>query len=130
MDDWQALTLRATVVLLVTSVVLIGSGLAGIGASVGLTLVLVAFGMGLAAVRPQLVTLPTVLEHDLGEYGQDLWLGPLLGALALVAVPDASPAELQTLGGLAGLVGMVNYFLRPVYVLVYALALRARRALA
>jgi hypothetical protein len=128
MDDWQAMTLRVTVVLLVTSVVLIGPGLAGIGASVGLTLVLVAAAMGLAAARPPLTDLPTVFDHDLGEYAQDLWLGPALGALALLVVPDASPAELQTLGGLAGLVGMVNYFLRPVYALILTLVARARRA--
>lgn len=130
MDDWQAMTLRATMVLLVTSVVLIGPALAGIGASIGLTFVFIAAAAGLAAAQPQLATLPTVLDHDLGKYGQDLWLGPLLGALALVVVPDASPAELQTLGGFAGFVGMVNYFLRPVYAMVYALALRVQRALA
>jgi hypothetical protein len=44
--------------------------------------------------------------------------------VALLLVPGASPEELQALGGIAGFVGMINYFLRPVYFLVYSLLKR------
>lgn len=128
MEDWRELTFRATVVLLVTSFVLIGPGLAGVGASLALTLALVALGLALVAARPYAATLPTVVELDLGTYAQDLWLGPLLGATILVFFPDASPTELQALGGFAGLLGMVNYFVRPLYFYLYALVSSVVRA--
>lgn len=124
MDDWQELTLRATVVLLVTSAVLIGPGLVGVGASLPFIVALVALGVGLAALRSELSSLPTALGHDLGEYARDLWLAPFLAAVLFAGYPDASPAELQALGGFAGFVGMVNYFLRPVYLSVFSVLAR------
>ena len=45
----------------------------------------------------------------------------VLAALPVVLEPTASAEELQALGGIVGLVGMVNYFLRPVYLLLYSL---------
>jgi hypothetical protein len=38
-----------------------------------------------------------------------------------VVEPSATPAEVQALGGLLGLVGMANYFLRPLYLFAYDL---------
>lgn len=124
MERWQERTLRLTVVLVVASLVLIVPGLAGIAASpllVGGVLLLSIAGF---AVRERLAVLPEVFGHRLGRYGQDLWLGPLVVLVALLLVPGASPEELQALGGIVGFVGMINYFLRPVYFLVYSLLKR------
>jgi len=125
MTAWEERSLRATAVLLVTSFVLIGPSFAGIGGSL---LLAAGFG-GLALVlgffREQLTGLPVIVGHDFGPYGKDLWLGVLLGAIVVGLRPGATPGELQAIGGLAGLVGMVNYFLRPVYLLSYALVRRA-----
>mgnify|MGYP000645744750 CR=1 FL=1 len=46
--------------------------------------------------------------------------GPALAAVATALVFGATPAEVQTVGGLLGFLGMVNYFLRPVYHMAYS----------
>lgn len=116
MDVWRERSLRATIVLIAVSVYLIGPSLVAIGASLPLYIGLIALGIAFGLARSWLADLPTVIGHDLGTYGQDAWLGPFLAVvLIFVVAPSASPAELQTLGGLAGLVGMVNYFVRPLY---------------
>lgn len=120
---------RVTVVLLVTSALLIGPGLAGIGASVPFAAGLGVAAVVLAGVREQLGAAPTVLGYDLSEYAPDLWLAPLVAAGALVFFPSATPAELQSLGGVAGFVAMVNYFLMPVYGFAYSVAVRIGRVL-
>ena len=126
--EWcRVLVRRVTAVFLATSAVLILPSLAGLGSSVHLTVALVVTGLVLVLLRPQLSALPTVLDIDLGRYAPDLWIAPFLAASVLVIVPDASPPELQALGGIAGVVAMVNYFLSPVYVFGYSLALRAGR---
>lgn len=119
--DWSH---RATIVLLVTSVVLIGPALAGLGASLPLVAMLLGIAGLFGAVRDQLGDLPTVVGYDLGRYGPDLWLGPVIGAAMALYWLGASPAELQALGGIAGLIGMANYFLRPLYLF---LAFRVQR---
>lgn len=113
--DWSH---RATIVLLVTSAVLIGPALAGAGASLPLVGVLLVAAAGLAYARGALRDLPAVAGFDLGRYGQDLWLGVLLGAGIGLYGLGVTPEELQALGGVAGLVGMANYFVRPLYLFV------------
>jgi hypothetical protein len=44
-----------------------------------------------------------------------LWAGPLVAAGVMLVGWGATPGELQSLGGVVGLVGMVNLLLRPVY---------------
>lgn len=112
--------MRATVVLVVASLVLILPGLAGFGASLTLTLVLGAVSLAALSLRDVLADLPDVATHDLGRYASDLWLAPLVAVLAIAAFPNASPTELQALGGMAGFIGMVNYFVRPLYLLGYS----------
>ena len=48
----------------------------------------------------------------------------LVAAVAVVLFPEATAGEVQALGGLIGLAGMGNYFLRPVYRLVYGVGRR------
>ena len=120
MDVWRERTLALTFVLLAASVALIVPSLAGIGASGPSLAVLLAAGAVLSAVRPALADLPTVMGYEAGRYVKDIWLGPVIGvAMVFVIAPNASPGELQSLGGLAGLLGVVNYFVRPLYLFIY-----------
>jgi hypothetical protein len=125
MATLQEGTVRLTGVCLVASVVLIGPSLVGVGATPPLVGGLLLLSGGLFAVRDSRPVFPTVAGHDLRRYQQDLWVGPLVGAVGAVAVLGASPAELQSIGGIAGAVGMANYFLRPVYLTLIAMARRA-----
>jgi hypothetical protein len=120
MEDWKERTLSVTVVLLFASAVLMLPALAGVGASLPYLGALVVLAGALAAGRSVLAELPVVLEYDLGRHARDLWVGPLVGAaMVLVIAPTASPVELQAIGGIAGLVGMLNYFIRPLYLYLY-----------
>lgn len=130
MEQFRVVIRRVTAVLLATSGVLILPGIAGMGASVLFTVVLAMLGLGLVSVREELASMPTVLGCDLGQHASDLWLSAFVAAGLLVAFPDATAAELQALGGLAGFVGMVNYFLTPVYGFLYATAVRLSRTFA
>lgn len=121
MEAWREQSLRVTVVLLMASALLIIPSLVLSEVSLlflgGLLVLGVVFGL----LRPLLSDLPAVLEHDLGTYGQDLWQAPLLAILFVLAVePSASASELQAIGGITGLLGMVNYFLRPIYLWLFA----------
>ena len=125
MQDWRNRTIQATFVLLAASAVLIGSGLAGFGASGPLLAVFFALAAMLAAFRPQIAALPSVWGYDVGSYLRDLWSGPVIAAvLVLIIEPSASPGELQSIGGIAGFIGMVNYFIRPLYFVLYGLIRR------
>jgi hypothetical protein len=117
--NWYEETFRATVVLVAASVALIAPGAAGIDGSMLLGVVFVALAGPLFAVRGVLSEGPVILGHDIGSYVAVLWLSPLLAALISFMAPGATPGELQALGGLVGLAGMANYFLRPLYRLGY-----------
>jgi hypothetical protein len=118
MDDWRLRSRRATYVLLVASFLLIGPGLAGLGPTVPLAGGFAALGAGLWLLRDRLRTLPTVVGYDFGWYARDSYLAAAL-SLPIVLLSLGGPAaELQAFGGVVGLVGMLNYFLRPLYLLV------------
>jgi hypothetical protein len=112
--DLDARSFRLTVVLVAASLCLVLAGLAGVGSSVGLAGVLVLLAGLLSAARDRLSG-PVVLGHDLGTHAAALWIAPLAAAVTVVLFLGATPEELLTLGGVVGLAGMVNYFLRPVY---------------
>jgi len=120
MERVRVLARRVTGVCLVASVFLLVPAVAGTGASMLLTVVLAGGGLLCVSVRPRLQELPTVGRLHPGRYAQDIWLSLFLAATLFVAFPDATAGELQTLGGVAGFVGMVNYFVTPVYVFVYS----------
>lgn len=126
----QRLALRSvqlTAILLVASVALIGPALAGLGASIPLAVVLFGAGALLFAGRRDLGAIGIVRWIPLGPTLRVAWIGPLLAALIALLASGASPGELQALGGLCGLAGMVNYFLRPVYGLLVAAGRYVRR---
>jgi hypothetical protein len=122
--DLREETFRMTVVLVAASLALIIAGAGGIGGSLALAALLVVVAGLLSVVALGVDDGPEVLGHDLGRYAKVLWVGALIAALLVVVARDATPGELQALGGLVGLLGMVNYFLRPVYRLAYALLSR------
>lgn len=128
----QRLALRSvqlTAALIVASVALIGPGLAGLGASLPLALIILAVAAILVAARDELAEIGYVGWIPLGATLRVAWAGSLLAGVVVLVAGGASPGELQAYGGLCGLVGMVNYFLRPVYGLLYAAGRYVGRAL-
>lgn len=120
---------RLTVVLLAASLSLIGPGLAGLGASVPLVVALAAAAGLLALTRAEAGgrRWPGMVPV---RYLRDLWAGPLVAGVVALAMLGSSPGEVQALGGVCGLVGMLNYFLRPIYALLASLGAYLRRAAA
>lgn len=118
---WYEETLRLSVVLVGTSVVLILPGVYGFGGSVALVGLLVGLGVGLLVVRRRLRTGLDRVGHRWGYYAEVLWLSPFVGGAIVGLFLTATPGELQALGGVAGLVGMGNYFFRPIYRIGYGL---------
>jgi hypothetical protein len=119
--DVAEMALRLTVVLLVTSVIVIAPGLVGVGGSPVLVVAALLVAGGLYTVRERLRTSPQVAGHDLGYYGEVLWTSGVVAAAVFLLGLTATPGELRALGGIVGLAGMANYFLRPVYRLLVVL---------
>jgi len=122
--------MEATALALVASGLLIGASLVGVGGGARLVAALAVLAALLAAGKDSLPRPGRVVGHDLDLYCRDLWVGPALAAVAATVVFGASPAEIQTVGGVIGFVGMVNYFLRPVYHMGYSVAERVVRTVA
>ena len=114
---------RLTAVLVTGAFCLIGAGATGLDGSLPLFLVLVALAAALYLAGPPLADTPLARLDRPGAL-EDLWAGPAVAAAVVLPFLGASPGEVRALGGLLGLVGMVNYFLRPVYHLVYGLVAR------
>jgi hypothetical protein len=121
--------LLVTATLLVAGLALIAPSLVGLAASLPLGLLLTGVAGGLYAFRDDLASVGVVAGVHLGTYLAVLWTGPLVAALVVLLSLDATAGELQALGGLAGLFGMVNYFLRPVYAAIVAVGRRLQRTL-
>jgi hypothetical protein len=119
----QRLALRSTqltAVFLVASVALIGPALAGVGASLPLALLLAVAVTLLYVGRADIAAVGWVGWIPLGPTLRVAWLGAILALVLVVVSLGATTGELQAYGGLCGLAGMVNYFLRPLYGLVIA----------
>ncbi|MFB6222637.1 MAG: hypothetical protein ABEH86_03060 [Haloarcula sp.] len=119
-------TMRVTALLLVAAALAIGFGVAGIGASLPLVVALLVLTAALYATSPDDDSLDPVAGVDVGGIIGSLWLAPLITALPLLVHLSATPGEMQAIGGLLGLVGMANYFLRPLYLLGYDLVSAVR----
>lgn len=114
-------TMRVTALLLVAAALAIGLGVGGVGASLPVVVGFLALSGGLYALRPDPDRFGPVAGIHVGDILHSLWLAPLLVAAVLVVRLSATPGEVQAIGGLLGLAGMANYFLRPVYLLGYDL---------
>jgi len=111
--------MQVTVLCLVAAGILLALGVVGVPGSLALVALLLVLSVGLYLTRPT-ADVGRRLGIDVDSLLAALWLAPALAALPLVVEPGASTAEVQALGGLLGLVGMANYFLRPVYLLGYS----------
>jgi hypothetical protein len=119
MERWRdEPEVRLTLALLAGAGVLVALGTLGVGGSLPLVAGLGALAVGWVALGTRLLD-SEWRRVDPHAYAADLWVGFLVAAVAVVLFPDATPGEVQALGGLIGLAGMCNYFLRPVYRLVY-----------
>jgi len=110
--------------LLLAGLVLIGASLLGVATGTVLFAVLLAGTVALYLARDAIPRVERCPGWALSDLGGDLWLAPLFAASAVIAAPDATPGELQSIGGLVGLVALVVYFLRPLVRLVVRLWLR------
>jgi len=117
---------QLTSVALVTSAILVGLGFAGLSPSLPFVVgTLVLTGLAFAARERVIAAAP---NEPTAVHAETLWIGPALAAAVLVLFGDLTPGELQTVGALVGLFGMVHYLLRPVYALVAVLIARVSRA--
>ncbi|WP_336336179.1 hypothetical protein [Haloarcula brevis] len=122
-------TMRVTVLLLVAAALAIGLGAAGRGASLPIIAGLLALTAVLYAARSDADRFGPVAGVDVDGVVRSLWLAPLVTVLALLVRLSATPGEMQAIGGLLGLAGMANYFLRPVYLLGYDFVAAVRESL-
>jgi len=120
--------MRGTVVLLVAGLLLVAAGTAGVTGSLALVgaLVLVGVALYLLSERVGVVGAADATAPDPRVVLTDIWLGPFLAAAVAGFYLGATAGEVQALGGLVGLVGMLNYFLRPFYHLLHGLARRVQ----
>lgn len=118
MGQWRYRSSRGTYVLLVASFLLIGPTVVGVGATLPLLAAYVGLALVCGVAREEFRRLPVVAGSDLGWYARDSWLAAAVGGVVALVVFGAPPAELQAAGGVVGLAGMANYFLRPLYLLV------------
>ncbi|MUV88711.1 hypothetical protein GJ629_01440 [Halapricum sp. CBA1109] len=117
------LSRQFTSVTLAAAAVLIISAFAGFGPSLFLGVAAAGVAAALYLARDP-VRERTALE-PVAVHAPTLWVGPAFAAVVAVVVGPLTPAELQTVGAVIGLVGMANYLLRPLYLFVVALLERA-----
>lgn len=122
----RRVTTETTMALLVAGFVLIGAGRAGLSAEAPLVGALVVATTGAYLLRTAAPDPGVYAGHDVGQYLRDGWVALGVATVVALFLFGATPGELQTLGGLLGLGGMVNYFLRPAYVGAYGVVASLR----
>jgi len=118
-------TLQVTAVCLLASAMVLSLGVVGATATPLLVVIFLALSAGLYYSRPD-AAVGYVYGLDVDGLLDALWLAPAVAAVPLLLELGATPGEMQALGGLLGLAGMANYFLRPIYLLAYGLAKSVR----
>lgn len=104
--------------LLLSGLLLVGASLLGLTPGPVLFAPLLAITVALYLAREAIPRIDRYPGWALADLGEDLWLSTLVAASVAVVAPGLSPGELQTVGGLVGLVALLIYFLRPVFRLV------------
>jgi len=118
---------RLTVVLVTAGFCLVGAGGSGLAGSLALVAALLGLG-GVAYALVQAAAGTELDRYDTADVAAAVPAGPVVAAVVALVFLDATAGEVQALGGLLGLAGMLNYFLRPVYQLLYSLASRVAGA--
>ena len=112
-EKYERRILRISGVFILAAALLIPLGYLGIGASesVVVGMIVLAFALFYA----------WQYSGEYSTYLSGLWLGPTIAAIIAIfgLLIGASPGELQALGGIAGLMGVLNLLLRPVYRLIH-----------
>lgn len=115
---------QLSALVLLAGLLLVGAGVLGVAAGPVLFAPLLASAVALYLARDVLPRVEPFPDWALADLAGDLWLVPLVAASAVAVAPNASPGELQSIGGLVGLAALLNYFLRPLYRFVVRLARR------
>jgi len=123
--EWA--TRVGTSVSLVACALLLAPGFAGFSSSLGFAAVALGLATFAFLYRDRLIALSDT--SWLRQHLEVAWIGPLVAAVVFALYRDATPAELQTLGAVVGLIGMFNYLLRPLYFFAGGLLSRVSRAL-
>ena len=124
LDDAAA---EFSALLLAAAFALIGASLLGLGGSLLLAAVFALASVALFVLREPLADLAST-SYLLARTVEDLWIGTAAATMTVLVALGTTPGELQTLGGLVGLAGMLNYFLRPLYGLLYRIGNRLSNA--
>lgn len=109
-DKYERGILRISAVFLLAGLILIPMPYVGMGPSLLLLLILAGSAWALYEGWQR-------SEGTVRTYLSGLWLGPVV-AIAFTIYGftiGATPDELQALGGIAGIIGVINLLLRPVY---------------
>jgi hypothetical protein len=109
--------MQLTTVCLIGGGLLLVLGLADVSGSVFIGGLFIVLSVGLYATRPSASVGP-IVGVDIDSILNIVWIAPTVAAIPLFLEPGATPAEMQALGGIVGLVGMTNYFLRPIYIFI------------
>ena len=103
-------------------VLLIALGVAGQSASFVLAVGVLSIGGAGIAVRKR--RREGIDNEGIEAYLVSVPLGPLLAGGIMLVFLGASPGELQTLGGVVGLLALLNHLFRPVYALGHSVIAR------
>jgi len=103
-------------------VLLIALGVAGQSGTMAVGLALLAVGAFALSFRHHLTGL--VSHPAVDAYLTSVPVAPVLAGAVVIWFAGTSPGELQTLGGVLGLLSLVNHLLRPLYGLGYRLITR------
>lgn len=108
---FERFVLVSSTVLLVAAALSIALGFLGFGASLPVAGLLTLLAGATVSLRR------LDASASLAPYLDWLWVGPAVAAAAAVVgvLQGWTAGELQAIGGLVGLLGVVNLFLRPVY---------------
>jgi hypothetical protein len=112
-EKYERGILRISGVFILAAALLIPLGFVGVGASIVVVGAMVALSAGLYVAWQN--------SEEYSMYLSGLWLGPVIAAIVTLVgiVIGASPGELQALGGVTGLIGVINLLMRPIYRFAY-----------
>ncbi|MFB6165110.1 MAG: hypothetical protein ABEJ31_08115 [Haloarculaceae archaeon] len=112
-EKYERGLLRISAVFVIAGLLIVPFEFVGVGPSLVLLLAFAALAAALYYAWQA--------SDDYGLYLSGLWLGPAIAAVATAyaLLAGATPGEYQAIGGVVGLLGVLNLFLRPVYRIVH-----------